>query len=178
MENPANSTERGPAEREDVKLHKTHLDSTREMYCQVTDNKWIEADWKSYRQNRIADIPIDKVISAVEAVSHRAAVTINSFSYFVKEILTFRRTKSGFSEETIGASCAEGQREPCRERSLFFNRLSRRRSSRPVRMKVSGSMMSLGSSSTNAWLTGSVAETHRGNPPGIRLKRTELRKCT
>src|SRR5262249_31161230 len=79
LENPANSTARGPAEREkDVELHKTHLDSTREMCCQVTDNKWIEADRKSYRQNRVADIPIDKGISAVEAVSHRAAVTINS----------------------------------------------------------------------------------------------------
>jgi hypothetical protein len=84
VENCCNSVVRsGP----DLHAQNGHLSLTCETYCRVTGNKWTDADGSSYRQNAIANIPIDKVISTIQTVSHRTVAKVNSFSYFVKEIL-------------------------------------------------------------------------------------------
>lgn len=64
-----------------------HLDLTRRIYCQVTGNPWTEADLRSYRENRITQVPTQKIISVIETVANRTPTKINSFNYFVKEIL-------------------------------------------------------------------------------------------
>ena len=44
---------RGPTQPEDLRSQKSHLDSTREIYCQVTGNKWTEADSGAYRRTAL-----------------------------------------------------------------------------------------------------------------------------
>src|SRR5439155_16588998 len=79
---------RGPTQPEDFRAQESQLASTREIYCQVTGNKWTEADLAVYEDHRIAEVPIEQVISAIESVTRRTPTKINSFKYFVKEILT------------------------------------------------------------------------------------------
>ena len=86
-------------ERSDLLSQRTHLSQTRETYCRVTGNKWTEADGTSYCQNSIADILIDKVISTIETISHRAAAKVNSFNYFVKEILAVSNPRTRMFEK-------------------------------------------------------------------------------
>jgi hypothetical protein len=90
---------RRPEQSTELQSQTTHLNQTREMYHRVTGNKWTEADGSSYCQNRIADIPIDKVISTIETISHRAAVKVNSFNYFVKEILAVSNPRTRMFEK-------------------------------------------------------------------------------
>jgi hypothetical protein len=77
----------GPTQPEDFRAQRSQLASTREIYCQVTGNKWTEADLAVYEDNRIDEVPIEQVVSAIQAVAQRTPVKINSFNYFVKEIL-------------------------------------------------------------------------------------------
>jgi hypothetical protein len=63
------------------------LAQTTSFYTQVTKNPWLETDTGAYIENCIEQIPFDKVQSVMLAVSERAGSRINSFTYFVKEIL-------------------------------------------------------------------------------------------
>ena len=53
----------------------------------ITGNNWNQADSESYEHNAIGKIPVEKVVSVMENVARRTAAKINSFRYFVKEIL-------------------------------------------------------------------------------------------
>lgn len=59
----------------------------RSTYERLTGNAWTAADSRAYADNRIADIPADRVVSALEAVSQRTPARVNSFNYFVKSIV-------------------------------------------------------------------------------------------
>jgi helix-turn-helix protein len=74
-----------------------HLAQTVSTYTQVTKNPWLEADTAAYLENGIQQISLDQVKSVLLAVAERAGSRINSFSYFVKEILATKDSK------TIGA---------------------------------------------------------------------------
>jgi DNA-binding Lrp family transcriptional regulator len=74
-----------------------HLAQTISTYTQVTKNPWLEADTAVYLENSIQQISLDQVKSVLRAVAERAGSRINSFSYFVKEILATKDSK------TIGA---------------------------------------------------------------------------
>jgi hypothetical protein len=60
----------------------------------VTGNPWTQTDLSTYRENRIAPIPTPKIISVIETVAHRTPAKINSFNYFVKEILALPDPRS------------------------------------------------------------------------------------
>ena len=64
-----------------------HFESVQAAYMRITGNNWNQADSESYEQNAIGKIPVEKVVSVMENVARRTAAKINSFRYFVKEIL-------------------------------------------------------------------------------------------
>ncbi len=59
----------------------------RDAYEKTTGNRWNKSDSETYRQNGIGKMPADKIISSMQAVVRRTPTKINSFRYFVKEIL-------------------------------------------------------------------------------------------
>jgi hypothetical protein len=56
-------------------------------YEKATGNRWNKSDSEAYHQNGIGNVPVAKTISALEVVVRRTPTKINSFKYFVKEIL-------------------------------------------------------------------------------------------
>jgi Helix-turn-helix domain len=77
--------------------HFDHLTQTITTYTTVTKNPWLQTDTVSYLQHRINQLPIEKVKAVIQAVFERAECRINSFAYFVKEILAIndQRTLGG-----------------------------------------------------------------------------------
>jgi len=52
----------------------------------VTGNLWNQSDSETYAEHGLDQVPVERIISALEAVSQRSPVKINSLKYFVKEI--------------------------------------------------------------------------------------------
>jgi hypothetical protein len=63
------------------------LSLVRTAYEKATGNRWNKSDSEAYQQNAIGNVPIARIISALEAVTQRTPAKINSFKYFVKEII-------------------------------------------------------------------------------------------
>jgi hypothetical protein len=66
----------------------TNFQLVREAYEKATGNRWNQSDSKAYKQNNIANVPAAKIVSVLEAVARRTPTKINSFKYFVREIVT------------------------------------------------------------------------------------------
>jgi hypothetical protein len=81
-----------PPREQDLTL--AHLAQTVSTYTQVTQNRWSESDTQAYRDNKISQVPVEKVRAVLQAVSDRTGARINSFNYFIKEILTLVNPKS------------------------------------------------------------------------------------
>jgi hypothetical protein len=64
-----------------------HLTQTVTAYTSVTRNPWLQTDTVSYLQHHVDQVPIEKVKIVIQTVFERAECRINSFAYFVKEIL-------------------------------------------------------------------------------------------
>jgi len=60
----------------------------REAYEKATGNRWNQSDSDAYKQNNIANVPAAKIVSVLEPVVRRTPTKINSFKYFVREIVT------------------------------------------------------------------------------------------
>ncbi len=95
---PVRGTTGGVRERENADNDSLrYLAQTINLYTQVTKNPWLETDTAAYIENGVGQVPFDKVKSVMLAVSERAGSRINSFAYFVKEILATsdQRTMTG-----------------------------------------------------------------------------------
>jgi hypothetical protein len=64
-----------------------HYESVKAAYLRITRNKWNPSDSESYAEYALEKIPLERVISVMEAVAGRTPAKINSFKYFIKEIL-------------------------------------------------------------------------------------------
>jgi hypothetical protein len=73
-----------PREKETAELN---FILVREAYEKATGNRWNQSDSEAYQQNKIGDLPATKIISVLDAVVRRTPTKINSFKYFVKEII-------------------------------------------------------------------------------------------
>jgi len=62
----------------------------RAAYERATGNRWRKSDSEAYNENGLRKVPAEKIISALEAVARRTPAKINSFNYFVKEVVTLR----------------------------------------------------------------------------------------
>ncbi len=49
-------------------------------------NQWSQSDSETYVECRLDEVPVERIISVLEAVSQRSPVKINSSRHFVKEI--------------------------------------------------------------------------------------------
>ncbi|HEX2523438.1 MAG TPA: hypothetical protein VHP35_15050 [Terriglobia bacterium] len=81
-----------------------HLTQTVTAYTSVTRNPWLQTDTVSYLQHHIDQVPIEKLKTVIQAVFERAECRINSFAYFVKEILAIndQRTLGGRRKALAG----------------------------------------------------------------------------
>jgi hypothetical protein len=61
--------------------------TVRAAYERMTGNRWSKSDTEAYAEHSLNRVPVDKITSVLEAVSQRTPVKINSFKYFVKEII-------------------------------------------------------------------------------------------
>ncbi|MEW5979348.1 MAG: replication protein [Acidobacteriota bacterium] len=66
----------------------SHLEALQTAYSQITGNEWVPSDTQAYRENRIAQVPINRLVEVLHGVKNRCGSRINSFNYFVKEILS------------------------------------------------------------------------------------------
>src|SRR5437867_9931622 len=67
-----------------------HFALVRTAYERATGNRWKKSDSEAYNENGLQKVPSEKIISAPEAVARRTPAKINSFKYFVQEIITPR----------------------------------------------------------------------------------------
>jgi hypothetical protein len=56
-------------------------------YEHATGNRWSESDSEAYCQNQLENVPAEKILSVLETVARRTPAKINSFKYFIKEIV-------------------------------------------------------------------------------------------
>jgi DNA-binding Lrp family transcriptional regulator len=64
-----------------------HLAQTITVYTTITKNPWLQADTVTYLQHHIDQVAMEKVKAVIQTVFQRAESRVNSFAYFVKEIL-------------------------------------------------------------------------------------------
>jgi hypothetical protein len=84
---PVENHKGGKALKETQGCNNRHFESVRAAYSRITGNDWKESDSESYQDNSVEKVPAERAISAMEAVAHRTPAKINSFKYFIKEIL-------------------------------------------------------------------------------------------
>jgi hypothetical protein len=64
------------------------FDRIRAAYERFTGNRWSGADSEAYEKHGLDEIPVGRIISVLEAVVKRIPFKINSFKYFIREILS------------------------------------------------------------------------------------------
>src|SRR5439155_1838904 len=87
---PVENHSRAAAPRERDVCSNQDFALVRDAYERATGNRWKKSDSEAYKENGLEKIPAEKIISALEAVARRTPAKINSFKYFVQEIITLR----------------------------------------------------------------------------------------
>jgi hypothetical protein len=64
-----------------------HLSQTITAYTTTTKNPWLQTDTVTYLQHHIDQVGVEKVKMVIQTVFQRAESRVNSFAYFVKELL-------------------------------------------------------------------------------------------
>ena len=102
---PVENHNRAAAPRERPESPDRHFSLVRAAYEKTTGNRWKKSDSEAYEENGLRKLPAETIISGVEAVTWRTPTKINSFRYFVREILTFsgpcNRARQRMQFETI-----------------------------------------------------------------------------
>jgi hypothetical protein len=52
----------------------------------LTGNRWNKADSASYVEFELDQVPAERILSVMEAVTRRTSLKVNSFKYYIKEI--------------------------------------------------------------------------------------------
>jgi hypothetical protein len=84
---PVENHNRAAVPRERRESAAEHLAVVRATYEKVTGNRWKKSDSDAYEENGLRKLPAETITSAVEAVAWRTPVKINSFRYFVQELV-------------------------------------------------------------------------------------------
>ena len=88
---PVENHSRAAAPRERQEPAREHFALVCAAYEKATGNRWNKADSEAYYENGIEKLPVEKAISALEAVARRTPAKINSFNYFVRELVSLRK---------------------------------------------------------------------------------------
>src|SRR5213596_2736361 len=75
------------APREKLVSTDRHFALVRDAYEKATGNTWNVSDFTAYEEHGLEKLPAEKIVSAIHAVARRTLTKINSFRYFVKEIV-------------------------------------------------------------------------------------------
>jgi DNA-binding Lrp family transcriptional regulator len=84
---PVENHRSAAAPRERQESADPHLARIRDAYQKATGNRWNISDLEVYEENGLQNLAADKVIAAIELVALRTPTKVNSFRYFVKEIV-------------------------------------------------------------------------------------------
>ena len=82
------------APRERHKNRDDGLVRVRTAYENATGNRWNRSDAAAFEENGLDRIAVDKIISVLETVARRTPAKVNSFKYFIKEILAIPDQRS------------------------------------------------------------------------------------
>ncbi len=82
----AENHSRAAAPREKQEIPNYDFAAVRATYEKVTGNRWNQSDSETYAEHGLDRVPLERMLSALQAVSQRSPVKINSLKYFVKEI--------------------------------------------------------------------------------------------
>jgi len=75
------------APRERPEIADRDFSLVRAAYEKATGNRWSKSDSEAYAENGFRKAPVEKIVSVMETVARRTPAKINSFRYFVKEIV-------------------------------------------------------------------------------------------
>ena len=84
---PVENHSRAAAPRERQENGDRHFALIREAYERATGNTWSDSDSGAYEENGLGKFPVEKITAVLDAVARRTLANINSFRYFVKEIV-------------------------------------------------------------------------------------------
>ncbi len=87
---PVENHSSAAAPREKEETAELHLTLVRDAYEKATGNRWNNSDFEAYVVNGLQKIPVEKIISVLEAVAQRTPARVNSLAYFVREILSLQ----------------------------------------------------------------------------------------
>jgi hypothetical protein len=87
MVNPNGDHSGAAARREKKTPGNPDVVRVRTAYEKATGNQWSNSDTETYEKHGLGQMPADKIVSVLEAVLQRIPTKINSFRYFIKEIL-------------------------------------------------------------------------------------------
>jgi hypothetical protein len=79
---------RAAAPRERQASADRHFALVRDAYERATGNTWNDSDSSAYAENGLEEVPVEKILSALDVVARRIPAKINSLRYFVKEIVS------------------------------------------------------------------------------------------
>ncbi|MBM3790761.1 MAG: hypothetical protein FJW35_10505 [Acidobacteria bacterium] len=85
---PVENHSRAAAQREKSESASRHFVLVRDAYEKATGNRWKKSDSEAYEANGLRKLPAETIISAIEAVAQRTPAKINSFRYFVQELVS------------------------------------------------------------------------------------------
>jgi hypothetical protein len=85
---PVENHSRAAAPRERQDSAGRDFELVRAAYERATGNRWTKSDSVAYDENGIRNVPVEKILSTLQAVIRRTPAKINSFNYFVKEIVS------------------------------------------------------------------------------------------
>jgi hypothetical protein len=76
--------------REREETQEENLNAVRDVYEGLTGNQWCLQDTEAWKESGLDQEPSEKVIPVMEAVVRRTPPRVNSFRYFIREILASR----------------------------------------------------------------------------------------
>jgi hypothetical protein len=71
-----------------------HVAQTITAYTTTTKNPWLQTDTVTYLQHHVDQVAVEKVKMVIQTVFQRAESRVNSFAYFVKEILALNDSRT------------------------------------------------------------------------------------
>ncbi len=78
---------RGAAAPREIDNPECHLELVQAAYERATGNRWNKSDSEAYYQHDLGNVSAEKILSVLDTVTHRTPAKINSFKYFIKEIV-------------------------------------------------------------------------------------------
>lgn len=84
---PVENHRSAAAPRERPEIAEGDFALVRSAYEKATGNRWSKADSEACEEHGLRQVPVAKIISILETVTQRTPTKINSFKYFIRELV-------------------------------------------------------------------------------------------